>query len=445
MNYQDLIVTPVFLILIYALAFPARRVFADKNTSVYFIPGLTLKIIGAISLGLVYQYYYQGGDTFNYFDHGSRYIWEALLESPMKGLKLILANGEYSPDTYQYASNIIYYTDLPSYFVVRMAGIFDVITYHTYSSTAILFAIFSFSGIWAMYLAFYRLFPRLHLQFAIALFFIPSVFFWGSGILKDSITLGALGWATYAFIQIFIFGKRLFSSSVILVISFFMIYQIKIYILLSFIPALLIWFYIKNIKKIRNLVLRAMILPFSFIILLAGGYYSVKTIGEENRRYNLERLSYTAESTARWLSYVSDREQGSGYTLGDFDYSIPGIIRKSPAAVWVTLFRPYPWEARNLAMFLSAIESFSLLVFVAVVLIRIIIRQKINIIFSDPVVIFCFTFSLIFAFAIGISTYNFGSLVRYKIPLLPFFMVGLFILWSYSKRLRKFVLFASDE
>jgi hypothetical protein len=34
---------------------------------------------------------------------------------------------------------------------------------------------------------------------------------------------------------------------------------------------------------------------------------------------------------------------------------------------------------------------------------------------------------LFFAFAVGLSTSNFGSLVRYKIPAIPFFVASLMI------------------
>ena len=220
MGIKDLIITPILLIVVYFLAIWKRGDLSDNITKKYFIPGLTLKIIGAICLGLVYRYYYQGGDTINYFERGSKFIWEAFLDSPLKAIQLIFANGSYNANTFEYASMIIYYHDLPSYFVVRIAGVFDIFTFHTYTATAILFAVLSFTGIWAMFMAFYKLFPRLHLQFAIALFFIPSVFFWGSGILKDSVTLGSLGWGTYAFIQMFILKRRFVSSTILMIISF---------------------------------------------------------------------------------------------------------------------------------------------------------------------------------------------------------------------------------
>lgn len=445
MGLQDFIVTPVLLILVFTIAMVIRRNVTDKITRRYFIPGLLLKIIGAISLGLIYQFYYKGGDTFNYFERGSKYIWEAFWDSPVKALQLMFANGEYNPETFQYASEIIYYNDLPSYFIVRIASFFDLFTFHTYSATAVLFAVFSFSGLWAMYTVFYRMLPRLHLQLAIAIFFIPSVFFWGSGILKDTITLGAMGWGTYAFAEIFLFRRNFLIGSFMLLFSFFMIYEIKIYILLCLVPALMIWFYMASIGKVRNLVLKTMILPFTVTILIIGGYYSIKLIGEENHRYNLEKLSYTAESTARWLSYVSEKQEGSGYTLGDFDYSTTGILRKTPAAIWVTLFRPYLWEAKNLVMFLSAIESLLLLAFTVIAIVSVILKRRFMVVVKNPIVVFCLIFSITFAFAIGLSTYNFGTLVRYKIPMMPFYIIAMFILLSYTKRPRKFVTFASNE
>ncbi len=437
MELKDLIVTPLFLILIYIMAYFIRYYVADRTIRKYFLPALTLKIIGAITLGFIYQFYYKGGDTFAYFDMGSRYIWEAFLDSPGKAVRLIFAQGEYVPETWEYASKIIFYNDLPSYFVVRVAGIFDLFTFHTYSATACLFALLSFSGLWAMYTSFYKMFPRLHLEFAVAIFFIPSVFFWGSGILKDSITLGALGWAIYAFHSIFIARKNIILSILILLLSFFIIYEIKIYILLCFIPALLIWLYVLYMKKVQNLVLKIMVLPVSLFILLGSGYFTVREIGEENRRYNLENLTQTAEATARWLTYVSLREEGSAYTLGDFDYSATGILKKTIPAIWVTLFRPYVWEVRNPVMALSALESLTLFLFFLFVIFVMLWKGSVGKIFRQPVITFCLFFALTFSFAVGISTYNFGSLVRYKIPVMPFFLIGLFLILYYAKRPRK--------
>ncbi len=437
MEIKDLFITPVLIIIVFVFAYFVRRSVTDEQNRRYFLPGLTLKIIGAISVGFIYQFYYNGGDTFTYFTHGSRHIWEAFMNNPLHGIQLVFAGSEYSPETFQYASKIFTYGDLSSYFVVRMAGILDLITFHTYSATAVLFAVISFSGLWAMYHAFYKMYPRQHFGIAVAIFFIPSVFFWGSGILKDTITIGALGWATYAIYNLFFDKKHLVISVIILLFSFYTLYTVKIYILLCYIPAAILWIFSGRISKIKNVIIRFLVAPLVLGIAGVIGYYSVVKVGEEDPRYNIESMSNTAKTTAEWIHYVSIRDQGSAYTLGDFDYSPTGMLKKFPLAVWVSLYRPYFWEIHNVVMLLSAIESFILLLFTVYVVFRVGLIKSMRLSSTKSILIFCFLFSIVFAFAVGVSTYNFGTLARYKIPLFPFFVAGLFILLDYSNRERK--------
>jgi hypothetical protein len=42
---------------------------------------------------------------------------------------------------------------------------------------------------------------------------------------------------------------------------------------------------------------------------------------------------------------------------------------------------------------------------------------------------------LLFAFAVGFTSYNFGALVRYKIPMMPFYYIALFILTDKDNKL----------
>ncbi len=437
MEAKDLFITPVVLIFVFVLAWFVRPFVSDTVSRKYFMPALTLKIVGAISLGLIYQFYYGGGDTFTYFTNGSRYIYEAFRHDPVLGLKLIFAGKEYQTDTFLYASKIYTYGDLPSYFVVRVAGFFDIFTFHTYSATAVLFAILSFSGLWALYHVFYKMFPQLHFGLAIAIFFVPSVFFWGSGILKDSITIGALGWATFSIYYLFIEKRKWLLASAIMLMTFYTIYTVKIYILLSYIPAAVLWFFLIRSARVRNVIVKIMVAPVLFIIAGLIGYYSILKVGEDNPRYNVKYIGHTAQITAEWLHYVSLKEHGSAYTLGDFDYSPMGMVRKFPLAIWVTLYRPYLWESHNIVMFLSAMESFALLLFTLFVFLKAGILHTFRLVATKPVLVFCFAFAITFSFAVGISTYNFGSLVRYKIPMYPFFVSGLVMVLGYSKRERK--------
>lgn len=445
MEIKDFFITPIVLSIIYAVAYFIRPLVTTESTKRYYIPGLTIKIIGAIAVGLIYQFYYGGGDTFTYFTYGSKYIWEAFQDRPALAFKLIFAGADYAPDTFQYASKIYTYGDLSSYYVVRVAGLLDILTFHTYSATACLFAAISFSGLWALFHTFCKMHPRQHFGIAVAVLFIPSVFFWGSGILKDTITLGALGWATFCIYYLLIAKKHIILVSLISALSLYTIYVVKIYILLCFLPAAILWLFSTRISKLKNVVLKLMVAPLLLIISGFIGYYTILKVGEDNSRYDINKLGNTAKITAEWIHYVSEREGGSAYMLGDFDYSPMGMIRKFPQAVWVSLYRPHLWEVNNIVMLLSALESLALLIFTIYVFYKVGVGKAFSLITTKPVLLFCFAFSIVFAFAVGISTYNFGSLARYKIPLFPYFVSGLFILLYYSKSDKKRVSLADTE
>ena len=88
-------------------------------------------------------------------------------------------------------------------------------------------------------------------------------------------------------------------------------------------------------------------------------------------------------------------------------------------------------------MLLSSLESLATLLFTLFVFFRAGLFRAFGLIGSNPIILFCLIFGVAFSFAVGISTYNFGSLVRYKIPMLPFYLSGLIILWYHVNEARK--------
>jgi hypothetical protein len=378
-----------------------------------------------------------------YHTHGSRMIWNAFVESPLVGIRLLLADGSNYNDIYAYATRIYFFRDPNSYAVIRLAALFDLLTFSSYSATAALFAVLSFVGAWQFYLTFYRQYPHLHKHLAVAAFFIPSVFFWGSGILKDTVTLAFLGIATFQFYKIFIEKKFGVWNIGVLLLALYVVFTIKIFILQAYLPAVIIWIGTMNLTHIRSLVLKIMIVPFIIAILLVSSYYTVVKVSEDDSRYSVSKIAETAKTTAYDIRYFSGRDAGSGYTLGELDGTFESMINLAPQAINVALFRPYIWEVRNPLMLISSLESLTLLLMFLYVLIkkRYLFLEAI----LQPNVIFSLVFSIAFAFAVGVSTFNFGTLVRYKIPMLPFFLTALMLILNYSNNDRKLDRFERTE
>ncbi|HMJ71702.1 MAG TPA: hypothetical protein VK508_22555 [Cyclobacteriaceae bacterium] len=433
MELRDILVTPFVVLLLYLVAYFLRPRLTNDETRSYFFLALTLKILGALAVGFLYQNYYSGGDTYNYHTHGSRIIWEVFMDDPLKGMSMIFS--PYGHGLYKYTSRIVFFTDPASFFVVRVAALFDLVTFSAYSATAVLFAFVSFLGSWFMFRAFYELFPESKKKIAACIFFVPSVIFWGSGLLKDTLVIACLGFATYGIKRIFIDKRRSLLAIVMLIISLFVIFQVKKYVLLCFLPAAIFWVYGDNLQRVQSTMLRLMLTPLIIIITVASGLFVVVKVGENDPKYAIDRLASTAKVTAYDIGFYTGKNAGSGYSLGELDGSFQGMLKLLPQAVTVSLFRPYLWESKNALMLFSSIEASALLIITLIILfrrpMRFIAALKI------PTVVFCLLFSLTFAFAVGVSTYNFGTLTRYRIPMLPFYLLALVVIADGANRERK--------
>jgi hypothetical protein len=130
MELRDLVVTPIVFVLVLLAGFIVRPHVTDQHNRVYFLPALAIKALGAVLLGVIYQYYYSGGDTFNYHTYGSRQVWRALVESPAAGFQLLFSEKPITASTYPYVGNILFLYDPSSFFVVKVAAVFDLPIVH---------------------------------------------------------------------------------------------------------------------------------------------------------------------------------------------------------------------------------------------------------------------------------------------------------------------------
>jgi hypothetical protein len=431
---EDLLIGPPLFLLVLILAWIIRTKVTDPVTKIYFLPALACKIIGAIALGLIYQYYYHGGDTFAFHEYGSKIIWQAFVDDPVKGIKLWFANGIHSGDIYPYSSRIWYFRDPQSFTVIQISSFFDLITFGTYSGTSIFFALISFSGSWMLFLTFYRRYPQLHFPLALSIFFIPSVIFWASGILKDTITYAAISWIVFCFDRLFLQRKIRFSLIIVLALSIWLIYSIKIFILLVLVPSLIGWYLQESFSGIKNSMVRILAAPVLIIAGLTIAYLAVSNITKNDRKYSLDTIAKTAQVTAYDIRYWTGKDAGSGYSLGELDGSFTSLAKVAPAGLIVTYFRPFIWEVKNPLMLLSSLEGLAYLILTICVLVKTRLLTKSSRLTSSPELLFCLIFSFTFAIAVGVSTYNFGTLARYKIPCISFYLIGLTILYYHAKR-----------
>lgn len=437
----DLLLTPIYLLFICLVSGFIQK----KNERVnplyrWYTKGLFAKIGGAIALCLIYQFYYTGGDTVNYFLTAkaiSKMLWKdaEIFVDIMRGGNWV-----------ELRMNFDVHTGYPEFsasggaeiYVSRLIVPLCFLASHSFIVSAILLAWISYSGVWRLFLLFNEQFPKLEKKFAISILFIPSVVFWGSGLLKDTITLSAVGWFTYHFFYFFIKKKYKISSALYILISSFLLVYIKPYIFFALIPGSIVWLSNERLKNIQNKLFRIIAGPFFIFGGLAIGIYVLTQMDDVLGVYSVDKvLNKAVESN---FDQKQDYYGGNSFDIGNFDPTIQGALGKAHLAIIATLFRPFIWEARNPVMLLSSLENTYIFLLTLFLIIKLKFTKFFVLISEHPLVLFSMLFSVFFAFSVGLATSNFGTLVRLKIPCIPYYVSSLFIMKhlfeiKYKKRL----------
>lgn len=424
---QDYILAPL-LFLFFAAAgyFYAKRKYGNSPLFKYFMYGLLLRMIGSAAIGAVFMFYYQKGDTLFYYLHG-KMVSFVFADNP--GRNWIVFFPEFFHDS---ILNIPYFPvdylrKTNSYMVARIAGFLNLFLFDSYYAIAICFSVFSFIGSWKLYKVFYYHVPDLHKQIATSTLFLPCLIIWGSGLFKDTITFGALGILCYSLHSIFIRKQVKPSYILYALLTIYLIGIVKPYILMVLLPSLI--FFQVNImsSRITSAFIKTTVFPILLLLVVLGSFGILSVLNTTFTTYNMDNMEDKLEGFQRWHTVRSEQTEGSGYSLGSGGTSPVELLLKFPLAVNVTLFRPYLWEARKPIVMLAAFESLFVLFITLQTFRKIGISGTVRIFMNDPFISFCIAFAIVFAFAVGISSYNFGALVRFKIPCMPFYLMGLYM------------------
>ena len=424
----DILLTPLYILGAYCYGYYVTKKNIRQNPEYkYFIRGLMIRILGAIALGLIYFFYYSGGDTTNYFQTSSAYA-NLMFKDTESFWTGWLGNAQHYYFSFDDSTGYPVYTpkDHHSFFVVRLLIPIVTLGCHSYFSTAVLVSCLTYGGMWRLYQTFLLEFPNLKREFAIACLFIPSCVFWGSGLMKDSFTLSAVGWFTFAFYHFFIKKQRKVSYGLYLFIAAFVILAIKPYIFFALLPGSILWLSNNMVKKINHGFIKIIASPIILGLGIVSGYFALDNMGDNLGQYKLDTVLDKAVVTQKDMK--AEYYGGKTYDIGEFDASIAGIASKAPVAIFSGIFRPGIWDVRNPVMLISSIENSYLLFLTIFLLIKLKLLGFFSLIRKNPMLLFCMLFSIFFAFSVGLTVANFGSLVRLRLPELPFFVAGIFML-----------------
>ncbi len=419
-GWADLVLVPIYIILLYLLIWYIKKRNPDNFLiQKYLVKGFIFKLFCAIFYGLLIRYYYGFGDSLTYFKdamHIKQFMvagtesWDILLWD-FKQVKLAYPNNLAGSEG--------------GWLVQRLNIILSYIAFNRFFVVTILYATLAYAGMFKMLQTFDAIMPGWHKRTALIVLFVPSVCVYGSGILKDTVCVSAMGWLIYAVYQLLIHKKFRLRYIIILAVSALVLSVVKVYIIAAFILPFVIYLIMLGLKKIRSAFFRKVLFPV-FMASLVFTYISFsEKIDTMLGTYAIEKLMDTMKEQQQSYQNLGEGESGSTFDIGTMEPTVSGFLKKMPVGITATLYRPFIWETKKIVMLFSTLESLLIIWFTLFVMFKTGIFRFFRIIFNEPFVFLCIFYSLIFATLVGLSTPNFGTLARYRIPVIPFYLAGL--------------------
>lgn len=420
-NTIDLIIAPLALIIITMWLLFIRKK-QPEPIKKYFLPAFFLRPFGALMISVITEFYYTYGDTYHFY-FNAQALRGLFIKEPMTWLSILFRDPNDGSESMQKYLDIIGNYSLYSTSVFKtsenaslskIASVINIICFDSYIGIAMFIGLLSFLGCWYIFKTFVHVYPGYEKQFAWLTLYLPSLWFWGSGVLKDPVCLFALGILLNGF---FIKNGSLFKRIIKISLGAFLLIKVKSYIFYAFALAAIIGlavYYFKRLStflKIFTLLIFVAALVLSYSSLIAAITETLNDIIADSQKF----LDY----------YTKSKETGDATIIPTLDPTPLGFLKFSIEGLITVFMKPFPWQINKPLYLFVILEN---------LLIYYIIFKKIKPVDIDfkknhrLLTNFSFAFFIILGIIVGTNSFNLGTISRYRVPALPFFFAGVFSL-----------------
>jgi len=371
----------------------------------FYWPALITKCIAGISLGIIYSTYYDTSDTFTFFQlavdqadlaRNDARSYLSFLFSEREGYFL----GEH---------RTIFYT--------KVISILALLTGNNYWITSIYFSLLSFFAAWYLSNTIARLLPEYKIAACIAFLFFPSVVFWSSGVIKETLAMAAMFFLTALFLKLWVKERVLILSILLAVVCGITVFNLKYYYLAAFIPITVSVLAARALNEKFNIEssLKQFLL---FTGVLICGFLAITFL---HPNFSPSRiLEVVVFNNKVFMDVCAPDDVIHFYNL---EPTWASMLINAPWAFVSGLFRPFVWEANTIFKFITGVENLVLLILTifAIPYLKRIIRSPHRLLIIAAI-LYCAVLSIFLA----LSTPNFGTLARYGVGYLPFVVLLVF-------------------
>lgn len=363
-----------------------------------------MRFVCAIALGLVYKNYYAVGDTWNFFSDAVQL--SQLAKTDFVSYIRFLSNEDLFPEIL----NKLISSDR-SVLLVKFASVFSLLSNDNYWIGCLYFSMISFASAWFLFFTIRKLFPALSSAAAVSILFFPSIVFWSSGLVKETIALAALYLITATLVRYLVSLNLNVWETLFSLLTFYFLWQLKYYwaaLYAAVVITTIAISFIKNKSAMKPISLQgSWLLIFVFIVALV-------TFTHPNF-YIHRLLEVVLENNQQ---FVNLSKNGNYIEYVNLDGTWWSFCINTPIALFSGLFRPFLWETHGLMGWFAAMENLFLIILFGWWIMS---RRKL----SWEVLLPIFTYSVLLTVFLALSSPNFGTLSRYRIGFLPFFVFAL--------------------
>jgi hypothetical protein len=392
------------------------------------VAALLVKLLACFTFCALTIPVFKGGDMLGYHDHGI--VYAELIRGD-------LANG-----TNDYLTHTPFFLPLGTN-VARcrsLSGLAHFLVFDSYLGASALFALIGFSGQLLIYRTFVAALPdpRLRRWWQAGILFTPSLTFWSASLMKEPLGIWGLGCALSGAQRLFGMGRPgglLRFALGVYALALFRAQVVPVF-LLAMAPLLLGSPMVASWTVRSSPLVRAALSVA--LVGLAVGVLSWITRIDQRMTINDVGSTLITERTKYSLTQGGSTILNPQEDLRQAVTSPLALILLWPEAMVFTLLRPFPWEGLASPLILAAaLENTVLLALTVRALAQVVRRPHIvRRALRSPMFAIALTFVSLFAFAVGLSTPNLGTVSRYRIPVIPFFVALLTILEACDREAR---------
>lgn len=420
----DIVLSVLCLILIFLRVNIVKKRYIDIDYYKYYSVNVYVKLFLSLTYALYYIVIIDGGDTLAYWD-GALKMQELFWKSPTMYFQELFSE----PDLAMYGSHFDLstgypprwiYKEPPSWFISKIMSLFTFFSFKSYLVATFLMAYISSIVSWKLFEMVYAFSMNTTRNIAIAVFFIPSVSFWCSGVTKDTIVfIIAIIMVLNCFDILSLKKKTKFQNLLWVAFCIFILNYTRSFMIMTILVPLAFTYSARLANKYREKKFAFYTIRLlSFVVGFLFFYFQGASLTESKE---LEEAAVIQKDFA-----INETYEGARYDLGITDFSSTGMLSAFPVAVIAGYYRPFIWEALSLALFLNGLEG-TFFLYLTLRFFASNFLRKINEIRKHEFFIFAFFFSLLLAYMAGLTSGLLGVLVRFKAPLIPFLVLMLTI------------------